>query len=557
MARLANPRTIFAFTSPRTIEKIIPEIAILIDEFAGEEWNTDTQEEFFDTLYASEFYEGDIVPKDKAFAARDRINRAPKALGFVDLKPTLELTDAGERLLSGVRVHETFAKQLFKFQLPSPYHLIPADSEMNIRPYLELLRLVDTLGDVSKREIAIFFVPLINYSDFNTIVRKILAYRKKGKTIKTNRKEWIQTVFDAELKKIYADEIKAGNFSTRESGVKTLANFIATKRSNHNDYADALVRYLRSTQLITFDRKSFRIIISASQRDSVAHVLQTVERSACDFDDEDSFKEHMFNPDEIELLTDRKDYLEAKLAKLKVAFDRNTDVPTLKDLLDQAEIGRVEEVIEEAKSSLQKYQEYDDVVEVFGKIVNKEVPDAPLFLEWNVWRSLVMMNYVRDIKGNFSFDHDGMPLGTAQGNKPDIQVKYEGFNMIVEVTMSTGNTQFNMEGESVARHFGNIQKDNDIPAYCIFIAPKVSEGTLAHFFGLNRLNTRAYGGKTKIIPMSLKQFLEFITVAKNKGFKDAKQLKIYLDSIIEDIDDANDEEIWYDNIGKSISNWVN
>lgn len=57
--------------------------------------------------------------------------------------------------------------------------------------------------------------------------------------------------------------------------------------------------------------------------------------------------------------------------------------------------------------------------------------------------------------------------------------------------------------------------------------------------------------------MSLIQFVEFITVAKNKEFKDAKQLKIYLDSIIAGIDDANDEEIWYDNIGRSISNWIN
>ena len=86
MANLSKTRTIFAFTSPRTIEKIIPEIQILIDSFEGKEWNTKTQVAFFRELYSSEFYEGDKMPNDIALAARDRITRAPKALGFVDLK---------------------------------------------------------------------------------------------------------------------------------------------------------------------------------------------------------------------------------------------------------------------------------------------------------------------------------------------------------------------------------------------------------------------------------------------------------------------------------------
>jgi hypothetical protein len=556
MARLTNPRTIFAFTSPRTIEKIIPEIQILIDTLDGRDWDTDTQTEFFDELYNSEFYDGDSPPKDKAFAARDRITRAPKALGFVDLKPVVALTNAGQRLLSGHRTHETFAKQLFKFQLPSPYHTIPDDSEMNIRPYLELLRLVNELGDISKREIAIFFVPLIHYQDFPKVIKKILAYRARGKKIKTNRKAWIQTVFDTELKKIYSDEIKAGNFSTRESGVKTLSKFLATKRGNHNDYADALIRYLRSTQLITFDPKSYRVIISPSKKADVDFILENIEQSAWNFVAEEDFKAYMFNPDELQLLTDDRGYLTTRLTALKAAFDPKADIETLKDNLEVAEINRIETVITKTEVALKNYQEYDDVIDVFSKIQNKEVPDAPLFLEWNVWRSMVMINYVQEIKPNFTFDFDGFPLNTAQGNKPDIQAEYDGFNMIVEVTMSSGNTQFNMEGESVARHFGNIQRDNDTPAYCIFIAPNISDGTLAHFFNLNRIKTKFYGGKTRIIPMSMAQFIEFITIARDKGFKDAKNLKDYLDTIIEHNQTAEDESVWYDQIGQSIPNWV-
>lgn len=62
-----------------------------------------------------------------AFSARDRINRAPKSLGFVDLKPYIKLTEAGENFISGKRTEEVLLRQLLKFQLPSPYHKEPEE----------------------------------------------------------------------------------------------------------------------------------------------------------------------------------------------------------------------------------------------------------------------------------------------------------------------------------------------------------------------------------------------------------------------------------------------
>jgi len=125
MANLTKTKTLFGFTSPRTLEKIIPEIKILTEKFSNLEWsgNQELQKEFFDSLFNSEFYEGESYPSDPALAARDRITRAPKALGFVDLKPKVHITAIGEILLKGKRIDETFTKQLLKFQLPSPYHI--------------------------------------------------------------------------------------------------------------------------------------------------------------------------------------------------------------------------------------------------------------------------------------------------------------------------------------------------------------------------------------------------------------------------------------------------
>ena len=85
MGNLSKTKALFSFTSPRTIEKIIPEIRILVDNFEGQEWsgNENLQINFFQKLFNSEYYEGETFPSNPALAARDRITRSPKALGFI------------------------------------------------------------------------------------------------------------------------------------------------------------------------------------------------------------------------------------------------------------------------------------------------------------------------------------------------------------------------------------------------------------------------------------------------------------------------------------------
>lgn len=556
MANLSKTRTVFAFTSPRTIEKIIPEIQVLVDSFSGQDWNTNTQIAFFHELFNSEFYEGSKMPDNVSLAARDRITRAPKALGFVDLKPKIALTEVGKKLLSGKRTNEIIAKQLFKFQLPSPYHKIPGDRGFNVKPYLELLRLVKEIGNISKMEIAIFFVQMTHHNKFETVVAAIKKFRNDIQKHKGNRKVFIDGVFTKQILKIYSEEIKGNDLKTRESGEATLTKFVNTKKSNHIDYADAFIRYLRATQFISFDKKTYRMIVAPSRVAEVDYVLKNVDRKAEAYSTEAEYKKYLFNADSLLLLTDGRKYLEKQLAKLSVKFAATASVESLKDLLEATEKKMISDVIVETEVALKNYKEFDDIVDVFGKIQKKEVPDPPLYLEWNIWRAMVMINYAKKVQGNFALDLDGVPLNTALGNMPDIEAEYDGFKMIIEVTMSSGNKQYEMEGEPVARHFGNLQRISDVPVYCLFVAPKISEGALAHFFNLNRMNTKAYGGKTRIVPMSLSQFVSFITIAKDKGFKNSKVLKSYLDSVIQKNLSLDDESIWYQQIHDSIPVWV-
>ncbi len=565
MANLSKSDTLFAFTSPRTIEKIIPEIDLLVQNFSGEIWsgNDDVQSRFFNLLFDSGFYDGDKKPNDIPFAARDRITRAPKALGFVNLSPQIALTEAGDRLLSGKRAHETITRQLMKFQLPSPYHT-DKEERFYVKPYLELLRLVYELDGLSKSEIAIFFLQLTHIDKYSEIKSKIEAFRAEAKTNKTNRKAFIEAQFDAEVRKIYVGKIRRQQYDTRETSEATPESFLSTKKSNMRDYADAFMRYMRATQLVTFNSRSVRLKVSAYRKDEVVFLLNNTERPPTSFKSKDAFEKFLFTPDTVRLLTD--DYallmrhistLETKLKSRPIVEKKKLDLEELKDYLSALEEQQKKENLIQATQKLKSYEELPDILSIFGQIQNRELPDAPLYLEWNIWRALTMLNYAIQIEGNFTFDLDGAPLSTAGGNKPDIECEYDTFKLIVEVTMSSGNTQFNMEGESVPRHYGKAKQASSKPVYCLFIAPKISEGALAHFFNLNRLNTKAYGGKTQIVPMSLAHFIDdFIRVGVQKSFSQSQALENLFKQALKINASADDEVAWLDQTIKLTQQWL-
>jgi hypothetical protein len=95
MANLKN-KMLFFTTSPRTPSKMIPEIKLLIDRFANQKWDKATQIQFATALEQADFFEGTTSQTDAAFSARDRITRAPKALGFIDLSQKLKSPKQGK-----------------------------------------------------------------------------------------------------------------------------------------------------------------------------------------------------------------------------------------------------------------------------------------------------------------------------------------------------------------------------------------------------------------------------------------------------------------------------
>lgn len=560
MARIDN-KLLFFTTSPRTPAKMIPEIQLLHENFSGLSWNKSTQEQFIDKLAQSDFFEGKGSPTDKAFSARDRINRAPKALGFINLKPHIELTEAGIAFVYGKRPQEIFLRQLLKFQLPSPYHVEHQNiiGTFCIRPYLEILRLVRELEYITFDEFKIFAVQMTDYHKFNTIKESILCFRQGKEENKGQYKRFVNSVWENAILEMHSDRIAAGKTRTRETNDASLKKFIATQKSNMRDYADACFRYLRYTGLISISHRSRSISIFSDKIVEVDFILSTVSRDPVFIDDIDAYKAHLFSANSPVLYTDNRDNIVDILMRIgsftkRELADKNLD--ELKDLRDKIVKQHKDAVIHEQVAEIKSYALYSEIIDTFNEIISDEYYDAPLMFEYNTWRAMTMLDG-GNIKGNFNFDDAGQPLSTAAGNMPDIECDYDDFSLSVEVTLQSGQRQYESEGEPVARHYGQLKKRTGKDTYCLFIAPTINPATLAHFYGLNHLSIALYGGKSKIIPLELDQFMRLIENSYNyKTQPVPNDIRRFLDYAIKLCEKATDENHWRCGIQACVDTWL-
>ncbi len=560
MARLDN-KALFFTTSPRTPVKMIPEIRLLHERFEGRQWDTHTQEEFIDRLAESDFFEGIGSPSDKAFSARDRINRAPKALGFIDLKPNVALTDAGRSFISGSRPQEIFLRQLLKFQLPSPFHTENKGiaGTFFVRPYLEIMRLVRELGYITFDELKIFAVQLTDYRNFDEIKAAVLAFRADNEAHRGEYKRFVNNVWTNAVRSIYSDNISEGRTRTRETADASLKKFIETKKSNLRDYADACFRYLRYTGLVSIAHRSRTITFFVDKLPEVDYILSTVDRNPVFIDDKAAYKAHLFNSTVPALYVDKKENIIDTLMRIGTYTRReliSLSIEKLKDLRDDIIQRHKEAVINAQVEEIKSYSLYSEIIDTYNEIISDEYYDAPLMFEYNTWRAMTMLDG-GSIQGNFKFDDAGQPLSTAQGNMSDIECDYEDFALSVEVTLQSGQRQYETEGEPVARHYGQLKKKMGKETYCLFVAPTINPATLAHFFALNKTDIIYYGGQAKIIPLDLDQFMKLVENSYSYATHPTpNDVKCFLDAAIEQVSKVRDEKEWSERIQICIERWL-
>ena len=561
MAYLKGQKTLFFITSPRSPMKMQPEISLLVARFSNKPWNSKTQADFMEALVQDPNFEGTGSPSDMAFSARDRINRGPKALGFVDLKPTIQLTAAGSNFIDNELSEEALLRQLLKFQLPSPYHTETAGktSVFFVKPYLEIFRLIDTLGTITFDEVMIFGMQLTDYSKFEEVVQKIYKFREKKKLNKGSYKTFMGEYRDSEIMEIFKDDILSGNTKTRESKDSSLQKFIKTKASNMRDYTDACFRYLRATGLVSISQRGRSLSIPSEKAEEVKYFLKHIDRKPCFVDDEKRYKEYLFDAHLPVLYTDNRENLEhevARLTKEPIKEISKASNDELKKKLKGAVRARKNSIIQEQVRHLKSYGPYRDVMNVFDDIRNNNFYDVPLMLEWNTWRAMTMLDG-GDIRANLKFDDNGQPMSTASGNMADIVCDYGDFSLSVEVTMSSGQRQYETEGEPVSRHLAKIKKEQGKEAYCFFIAPKINESSIAHFYILHLTDIAYYGGKSVIIPLELSVFEKMVEQSGKVAYTPTpSQVRRLCEYSMKIAKTAKDEKEWYQAVRDKALNWL-
>lgn len=553
-------RTLFFTTSPRSPLKMIPEIEVLHNSFEGKIWNTDTQVAFIKKLAEGSNFEGRGSDKDMALSARDRINRAPKALGFVDLKPVIKLTDPGKKLIRGKRTEEVLLRQLLKFQLPSPYHKEPEQLNglFRVKPYLEVFRLIYELGTVSFDELMIFGMQLTHYNKFEQVISEIKKFRRMKIFAGVKYKTFRGTYLRNEVEKIYQDDIHEGNTQTRESRDKSLDKFVKTKASNMRDYTDACFRYLRATGMVEISQRGRSLSIMPEKKAEVEYFLRTVDRKPVYIDDEEKYKEYLFDSAIPALYSDDRERLLKQVAEVTgITTDLSAETTEkLKDILEDVIGAKKIEIVNEQIRNLKEYKDYADVMTVFDDIKKNAFYDVPLMLEWNTWRAMTMLDG-GDIRANLKFDDKGQPMSTAVGNMADIVCDYDDFGLAVEVTMQSGQRQYEMEGEPVSRHLAKLKKETGKETFCLFIAPKINESCIAYFYALHAMNIAFYGGKSVIVPLELDVFINMVEQSYRAGYvPNSKQVKGIFEYSMEQAKASKDENEWYAKIKEKALNWL-
>lgn len=496
---------------------------------------------------------------EEFYLLRRQLSENPYEFGYITKSPVTQLTPAGESLLSSKFRDEVFLRQLLKFQLPSPYHKLGSDAAVFcIRPYLELLRLVRTLGTLKFIELQLFGMQLTDWHNFEEIVKKIEKFRVESVNNSGSYKQFISHYAINEAKAIYANEISKGKLKTRESNDETINKFLATKISNMRDYADACFRYLRITGLVNVSHIGKSLSIVPERITDVDYILHNIDRNPIDFENEREYIKYLGDATTPNLLTDDKSLLIKKIRTEfpTEKFSETDNTSTLKELLATLREETLKLNIATQQKEIKDYKQYDDIQNIYEQIKTAKLYDAPLLLEWNTWRAMTMLDG-GNIIANLNFDNFGKPMSTAAGNMPDIVCDYEEFELSVEVTMSTGQRQYEMEGEPVARHLGKLKAQTGKPSFCLFIAPKISEATISHFYALHNINIKLYGGKSIIIPLPLEIFQKMLEDSYKATYTpDTTMVRKLFDYSQYLSKTCDDEAEWYAKITDAAKDWL-
>lgn len=566
--------------SPRNPSKIVPELKLLnrytnVWRQRNIKWGPsfDSQEEYGMALREMEESEhsfqlqtDELTTDNLCWTARARF-ATYKYFGFVYIDDAgfCELTDAGKRLITTLRPSEVMLRQLLKWQYPDPQHKGASYPEnvFSIFPFPAVSSLIRSLEGLTKVEMSLFIFTMTKMSQIEETKEEIREFRSKYRSTRgrVNKKELIET---------YKDYIKRKH--ERTGGSVAINSFY--------DYADALIRYFRYTAM--FSVRGDRLIVAADQASHLDEIL-SLDYKFYPYDDSIAFYQYYGDPDipvlpyegvkplkeDIRALQQEIKDLVKRKNKLLVDTQLQTPIPDIVYEQPPNTINEAKEMVfclrdikYENEYSLfeieaQNPDFLNETVDYYTLIIEREVVDPPTYFEWNTWRTFVSIDR-GNIIPNFSLDIELQPLNHAPGGKADIEIYFDPFILVVEVTLKKGAVQWRDESMPVPRHVLDVQNSHpEKKVYGLFIAPKIHCDTKEQFY-ICMHHAVIGGSKVTVIPLTLDQYLSFLSpyTQRLRQF-DPSDLQILLDEIIAIGDSVSDGQEWCKQFDDVIAEWKN
>lgn len=470
-----------------------------------------------------------------------------------------EITPVGIRLANAqtqAEIENIFLRQLLRLEVYSPTEN-PKEKHCKLKPLILILQVLSELeaaGEVpglSNLEIAAFIQTQTDHNEIDKMISKIARYRKARET-KSGKN----------IKKRYDEEILRSNTSSFQQ-----------KSETFSDYADTTTRYCRLTGL--FSLRKNRIFIQEDKKPLVQEILKR----------EPSF---LAQSSPLEYLIDF--YLGTKLPtddraialqQIKIYIQRISEHNHIPEFtLQQVENCDVKEMTDAAFQLQEQYRSiiesefaqkhYDDPNEIdilvrYLQELSKnkkhfddelEIDDAPSYLEWSVWRSLLCFNHLVVAPSRtrrFNIDMDMRPTSHAPGGDADIIMEYVDFTLVTEVTLLSGSRQEAAEGEPVRRHVAKVANLSSKDVLGLFIAPQIDFNT-AETFRVGSWYEKQQQTHVEIVPITITQLLKVMLKFKNIQ-RHPSHLRKLLEMCLSTRSQL-DAPNWLQEIDRCIESWV-
>lgn len=472
-----------------------------------------------------------------------------------------------------------FFNYFVKWELSNP--LEKGYDNFDINPFLDTLYIINKVNDleelngnkrkgISKHEFALFIITLRDYKKMDDVCEEILEFRNDSKNA-IDQNEFFK-------KRLHDKIIEIFGVSTQKE--------ITKKSNNLQDYADSVIRWFRKTQYIIYRGEKRYVDISLSRLEQAKQLINNLPLGSHHYSDEKSYRNYLVNKDlpilpwEKDLDTKKRiifnigNLIEELQNEIDIKFpgQRMHDFQTNPVFYPDVRMTELREMESEYRKhydiisnelrtlnerDLKNLNKYIDELSSLADSTNNK-PNAPLCLEWYTSLSLMALDDSIEIKPNIVKADDGLPLFTAGGGVADIECYYESFNLIVEVTLIKSRAQIQNEVLPVSRHYSDmVDKNNDKPCYCLFLAPLIHRDAMNQFYFY--INSGFEGKSLNLIPLTINQYVDLLKIVLENS-NDGKMInhnlieKFFKDSLI-NLKNENNPKKWHDILDKSIEEW--